>query len=73
MARLLLALDGERDAAALTEALGAPWTEPDVTAALGALRRADLLDDGAGPRPGPGRFTVVPPLTLQLTARWRMR
>jgi putative peptide zinc metalloprotease protein len=68
LARLALTIDGEHDHAELAAALGAPWTTPDVDAAIATLRERRLLDDGTAPAPPrSGRIRFVPPLTVQFT------
>ncbi|MYR46548.1 hypothetical protein GTW67_31990 [Streptomyces sp. SID5910] len=67
MARLLRALDGERDRPGLVDTLGAPWTEEAVERAVESLRKMRLLEDGQPHRSGNTWFKFVPPLTFQFT------
>ena len=67
LARLVQALDGDRDHGELVEVLGAPWTTADVERALRTLAAARVLDDGAARPRRDRRFRFVPPLTVQFT------
>ena len=76
IAKLLKALDGERDAGQLTAALGPPWTERDVDGVLTRLRPMAVLAEPETPgKDGRARkqrslrrwIRFVPPLTVQLT------
>lgn len=76
IAKLLRAMDGQRDAGQLTTALGPPWTERDVDGVLTRLRPmavlADPTPDRSQHRPDRKKSVsrsiwFVPPLTVQLT------
>ncbi|MFD4633551.1 daptide biosynthesis intramembrane metalloprotease [Streptomyces sp. NPDC058284] len=70
LASLVGRLDGTRDAEALADGLGRPWTAQAVRRSLRVLDEAHLLassQNGSPPRRGTGRFRYVPPLTLQFT------
>ncbi len=75
MAKLLRALDGTRDHAALAETLGPPWSVADVRAVVGQVHRMGLVDDGAADPPRQSgvrrrrlsRIKIIPPLTVQFT------
>ncbi|MFU8872167.1 daptide biosynthesis intramembrane metalloprotease [Micromonospora sp. SL4-19] len=68
VARLARAMDGQSDHAALSEALGPPWTVELVAQAVEKLDKLGLVDRGdmVAPRRAP-RIKVVPPFTIQLT------
>ncbi len=68
VALLARAMDGKSDHAALSAALGAPWTAELVAAAVARLDKVGLVDHGdmVAPRVAP-RIKIVPPFTIQLT------